>query len=172
MLGAGTIAQPAAGIKPAMSEIVIAAPRDQDFADWRRLYEGYATFYKRPMDDRIAGTVWRWLLDPAHVLEALLARTGEGRVVGLAHFRAMPRPLTGSTAGFLDDLFVEPSLRGTGLADRLLEALAETGRARGWALIRWLTADDNYRARGVYDRHATRTMWITYQMDLASPPKK
>jgi hypothetical protein len=32
-------------------------------------------------------------------------------------------------------------------------------------MIRWTTADDNYRARGVYDRLATRTTWITYDMD-------
>lgn len=153
-----------------MAEITIGPPRAEDFADWRRLYEGYATFYKMPMNDEIAGTVWRWLLDPAHPLEALLARTGDGRVVGLAHFRPMPRPLTGSTAGFLDDLFVDPALRGSGLADRLLEAMAETGRRRGWSLIRWLTADNNFRARGVYDRHAQRTMWITYQMDLGAAP--
>jgi GNAT superfamily N-acetyltransferase len=153
-----------------MAEITIGPPRAGDFADWRRLYEGYATFYKMPMNDEIAGTVWRWLLDPAHPLEALLARTGDGRVVGLAHFRPMPRPLTGSTAGFLDDLFVDPALRGSGLADRLLEAMGETGRRRGWSLIRWLTADNNFRARGVYDRHAQRTMWITYQMDLGAAP--
>jgi GNAT superfamily N-acetyltransferase len=153
-----------------MAEITIGPPRAEDFADWRRLYEGYATFYKMPMNDEIAGTVWGWLLDPAHPLEALLARAGDGRIVGLAHFRPMPRPLTGSTAGFLDDLFVDPALRGSGLADRLLEAMGETGRRRGWSLIRWLTADNNFRARGVYDRHAQRTMWITYQMDLGAAP--
>jgi GNAT superfamily N-acetyltransferase len=151
-----------------MEEITIGPPRAEDFGEWRRLYEGYATFYKMPMTDAIASTVWRWLLDPAHPLEALLARTSEGKVVGLAHFRPMPRPLTGTTAGFLDDLYVDPRLRGRRVADRLLEAMAELGRARGWTLIRWLTGDNNYRARGVYDRHAQRTMWITYQMDLTA----
>jgi hypothetical protein len=48
----------------------------------------------------------------------------------------------------------------------LIEAMTKLGRGRGWTLIRWRTADDNYRARGVYDRLATRTMWITYQIDL------
>jgi GNAT superfamily N-acetyltransferase len=148
-----------------MAEIIIDHPRDADYADWRRLYEGYATFYKRPMNDEIAGRVWAWIHDPAQLLEARVARDGE-RVVGLAHFRAMPRPLTGSMAGFLDDLFVEPARRGEGIADRLIEALAAIGRERQWGIIRWLTADNNYRARGVYDRHATRTFWITYQIDL------
>jgi GNAT superfamily N-acetyltransferase len=149
-----------------MTQLAIAPPIATDKPDWRRLYDGYAAFYKVPMNDAIADRVWGWINDPAHNLEALVARTPAGRVVGLAHFRAMPRPLTGSTVGFLDDLFVDPELRGGRVADQLITALAELARRRGWTLIRWLTADDNYRARGVYDRLAKRTMWITYQMDL------
>jgi GNAT superfamily N-acetyltransferase len=149
-----------------MTQLAIAPPIATDKPDWRRLYDGYAAFYKVPMNDAIADRVWGWINDPAHNLEALVARTPAGRVVGLAHFRAMPRPLTGSTVGFLDDLFVDPELRGGRVADQLITALAGLARQRGWTLIRWLTADDNYRARGVYDRLAKRTMWITYQMDL------
>ena len=149
-----------------MTQLAIAPPIATDKPDWRRLYDGYAAFYKVPMNDAIADRVWGWINDPAHNLEALVARTPAGRVVGLAHFRAMPRPLTGSTVGFLDDLFVDPELRGGRVADQLITALAGLARQRGWTLIRWLTADDNYRAHGVYDRLAKRTMWITYQMDL------
>ena len=36
-------------------------------------------------------------------------------------------------------------------------------RAAG-ATVRWITADDNYRGRNVYDRLATRTMWVTYDL--------
>jgi GNAT superfamily N-acetyltransferase len=149
-----------------VSRITIGTPAAADKSDWRRLYDGYAAFYKVPMNDEIADRVWSWINDCAHNLEAVIARTDAGRVVGLAHFRSMPRPLNGSTAGFLDDLFVDRSFRGGRVADRLIAAMAEIGRQRGWTVIRWLTADDNYRARGVYDRHAKRTMWITYQLDL------
>ncbi|HZS85567.1 MAG TPA: GNAT family N-acetyltransferase [Stellaceae bacterium] len=149
-----------------MTELTIAAPIAADKPDWRRLYEGYATFYKMPMTDAIADRVWSWIQDPGHVLEALVVRTAAGRVVGLAHFRAMPRPLTGTTAGFLDDLFVDPEFRGGRVGERLLLALRDLARERGWTVIRWLTADDNFRARTLYDRVAKRTMWITYQMDL------
>jgi|SRR6185437_784368 GNAT superfamily N-acetyltransferase len=149
-----------------MDDITITPPRPEDYAQWRQLYEGYATFYRVAMNDDIARRVWGWLLDPGHVLEALVARSASRGVVGLAHFRAMPRPLSGSVAGFLDDLFVAPELRGQRVADRLIAAMGEIGRQRGWTLIRWLTGDDNFRARGVYDRLAKRTMWITYQMDL------
>src|SRR5436309_5848520 len=120
-----------------MSDITIARPVAADKPDWRRLFEGYATFYKRPMTDAIADRVWAWINDPAHVLEALVARDGT-RVVGLAHFREMPRPSTGSAAGFLDDIFVDPEYRGKRIADQLIEAVGAVGKERGWGLIRWL----------------------------------
>jgi ribosomal protein S18 acetylase RimI-like enzyme len=154
-----------------MDDIAIGPPRAADFEDWRRLFDGYCTFYKRKMTDEIASTVWRWLNDPSHVLEALFARTGDGRVIGIAHFRETPRPSTGSMGGFLDDLFVDPAFRGYRIADRLIETMCATGRERGWTMIRWRTADNNYRARGVYDRLATRSMWITYEIDLTAQKK-
>src|SRR5450755_4041480 len=115
-----------------MVAIAIAPPVAADKPDWRRLYEGYTTFYKRTLTDEVAETVWVWLNDPGHVLEALVARDARGRVVGIAYFRAMPRPGTGGVAGFLDDLFVDPEFRGGGVADRLLEAVGALGRQRGW----------------------------------------
>jgi hypothetical protein len=47
-----------------------------------------------------------------------------------------------------------------------MDALADIGRAQGWATIRWLTAEDNYRARSFYDRIAARTAFLTYEMKL------
>ena len=110
--------------------------------------------------------VWGWIFDPAHETEALVAEDAGGRLLGLAHFRAFARPLSASTGGFLDDLFVAPAARGQAVADALIGALAEEGRARGWTVIRWITAEDNYRARAVYDRMAERTKWLTYDIRL------
>src|SRR5687768_13219163 len=100
-------------------ETVAIRPVAEEFkADWRRLYDGYAAFYRRPMDDRIAGTVWGWLLDPQHELEGALALL-DGRPVGLAHYRRTPSPLRGADIGFLDDLFVEEAARGGRIGERL-----------------------------------------------------
>lgn len=127
--------------------------RPQDERAWRALFDGYAAFYEAPMDDGIAGRVWRWLNDPNHVLEGLVTADGGGSLVGLAHVRACPRPLGGHEIGFLDDLFVAPEARGSGAADALFEALRELARKRGWPMIRWATQDFNARARAFYDRY-------------------
>ena len=132
-------------------------------ADWRRLYEGYASFYQRPMTDRIAETVWGWITDPAHELEGVVALR-EGRAVGLAHYRRMPSPLRGADMGFLDDLFVDPAARGGRIGEHLLAHVAAVARERGWSVVRWITADDNYRARALYDRVARKTSWNLYEL--------
>ena len=140
------------------------APADR--ADWDRLYAAYAVFYKVEQTAAMRDTVWGWLHDPAAESRGLLACDAAGMVIGLAHFRPFARPLSASTGGFLDDLFVDPAARGTGAADALIDALGEIGRQEGWSVIRWITADDNYRARAVYDRLAARTGWITYDIRL------
>jgi GNAT superfamily N-acetyltransferase len=140
--------------------------RPEHRSDWERLYAGYAAFYKVAQTPEMRATVWQWIFDNDNELEALVAIDAAGRVVGLAHYRPLLRPLRAVVAGFLDDLFVQPALRGTGAAQALMQALADVGRANGWSTIRWLTAEDNYRARSLYDRIASRTVFLTYDMQL------
>jgi len=135
-------------------------------AAWERLYAGYAAFYGVEQTEAMRARVWGWLMDPEHEVKGLVALDKAGEPVGLAHYRPFARPLRAAHGGFLDDLFVDPRLRGRGVADALIEAVAAIGRERGWTVIRWITADDNHRGRGVYDRLATRTMWITYEKAL------
>ncbi|MEQ8966893.1 MAG: GNAT family N-acetyltransferase [Azospirillaceae bacterium] len=157
----------AAAMTDAIDAWTVARPRVEDEAGWRPLFDGYRRFYGMPETDHGAAAVWGWLLDPAHPLEALLARDPAGRVGGLAHFRAMPSPTRGVEIGFLDDLFVDPALRGLGLGRRLLAAVGAEAEARGWPLVRWMTQDDNYRARRLYDTLARRTSWVLYE---SAPP--
>ena len=136
-----------------------------DFDAWSRLYAGYAAFYGVAQTEAMRRTVWSWLHDKNHQTCGLVAEQA-GKLVGLAHFRAFARPLSATTGGFLDDLFVDPDARGSGAARALLDAVADHGRAQGWSVIRWITAEDNYRARGLYDQVADRTKWLTYDIKL------
>jgi len=136
-----------------MADFTTEFVSESDKAEWRVLFDGYADFYGVPMDNAIADEVWRWLLDPNHVLEGLLTRDAAGRAVGLAHVRACPRPLGACEVGFLDDMFVSPQARGSGAADAVFEALGRLAAERGWPAIRWITQHFNTRGRGFYDRY-------------------
>lgn len=136
-----------------------------DRAEWDRLYAGYADFYGVAQTAAMRDRLWGWIGDPDHEVQALVAE-GAGGLVGLAHFRPFARPLSATVGGFLDDLFVDPAARGTGAAQALIAAVSDAGRARGWSVIRWITAADNARARGVYDRMAQATPWVTYDIRL------
>ena len=149
--------------RPPISVVAVAA---EHRAAWDRLYAGYAAFYRVEQTAAMRDTVWRWLLDPAHEVDGLVAVAPDGRIVGLTHFRPFARPLAAAVGGFLDDLFVEPAARGSGAAPSLIEAVARVGRERGWSVLRWITAEDNHRARAAYDRLATRTKWLTYEISL------
>jgi GNAT superfamily N-acetyltransferase len=146
-------------------KIDIVRPEESLSTAWRGLYDGYAAFYKRQMTDEIAGVVWGWLMDPDHELEGALALL-DGTAVGLAHYRRMPSPLRGSDIGFLDDIFVAPEGRGRDIGRALFAHLEAAARAKGWGVVRWITADDNYRARGLYDTLARKTSWNLYEMQI------
>jgi GNAT superfamily N-acetyltransferase len=139
-------------------------PTPDDRQRWRALYQGYADFYRVEQTDAAADRVWSWIHDPSHEVNCILAEDERGHVVGLAHYRTFARPLAASIGCFLDDLFVDPAARGGGAADALLAELRRRAGTEGWSVVRWITADDNYRGRAKYDQHATRTSWITYDM--------
>ncbi|MGE8686296.1 MAG: N-acetyltransferase family protein [Achromobacter sp.] len=137
-------------------------PADQD--QWAALYRQYAAFYRAAMDDEILRRTWSWLMRPEHPEEGIVAQTESGELVGLAHYRSFPKPLLGRDAGFLDDLYVADKHRGQGLGRGLIAAVASIAHARGWPLVRWITAHDNRPARRLYDGVSQATEWITYDL--------
>jgi GNAT superfamily N-acetyltransferase len=149
-----------------MSTFRIRPVQPGDRAGWDTLYQGYAAFYRVDQTAAMRDRVWGWLHDPANGTEGLVAEADDGRLIGLAHFRPFARPLSATTGGFLDDLFVAPEARGSGAAEALLAELKAIAAQRGWSVVRWITAEDNARARVLYDRVAAKTGWVTYDLRL------
>ena len=135
----------------------------KDKEQWQELYKGYANFYKVEMNNQILETVWSWLHNKNHELNGIVYEI-DGNIVALAHYRRMPRPLKGQDIGFLDDLFVEPIHRGKKIGEKLLNELKNISKSKEWGLIRWLTRDDNLRAKALYDRVAKKTSWDLYEL--------
>ena len=147
-------------------KIVVSELCLQDRPEWEALYYAYAEFYKVPMDQDILDTVWLWIFDQDNAFYALVAKDDTGCCLGLMHYRAMPSPLRGKLVGFLDDLFIKPEYRGKGVVDALYQALNNDAADKGWPFMRWITAENNYRGRSVYDKLSDKTQWVTYQMPV------
>ena len=94
----------------------------KDKENWSKLYNGYADFYKVPMNKGILDTLWGWIQDVTHDVNGICFEL-EGKIVGIAHYRTMPRPIKGQYIGFLDDLFVEPEFRRQKIAQKLISHL-------------------------------------------------
>ena len=128
------------------------------------LYKGYAEFYKMPMNDDILDKVWSWIFDKEIKFYAIGIKSSEGELIGFMHFREMPSPLRGSLVGFLDDLYIHPDFRGSGAVQLLFKELKSIAKANNWPYVRWITANDNHRARKVYDKLSGVIDFVTYQM--------
>ncbi|NTW41018.1 MAG: GNAT family N-acetyltransferase, partial [Cellulomonadaceae bacterium] len=102
--------------------------------------------------------------DPSAQTSCLVASVGR-ELVGFAHFRVFERPITASTGLWIDDLYVDPSCRGRGVAGALIGAVrAEAGRG-GHDVVRWTTRETNDSARRSYDRLATRAPVVVYNAE-------
>ena len=149
-----------------MTNVSIRPVQADDRSQWDVLYQGYATFYNVIQTPEMRETVWAWLHDETKESQGLVAVGSDGVLLGLTHFRPFARPLSATMGCFLDDLFVSPEARGLGVADALIEAVRGIAAENGWSVVRWITAENNYRGRGVYDRVAVKTNWVTYDIKL------
>ena len=145
--------------------INIRAVKSEDFESWLNVYQYYADHYQIELSDKGIEATWGWLFAATHPLEGIVAEKSS-QLIGLAHYRAMPSPLRGKNIGFLDDLIVVPKSRGSDAARMLLNELRVIAEREQWAVVRWITKDDNYRARSLYDQLAQKTDWNMYEMSV------
>ena len=123
--------------------------------NWIKLYCGYARFYKVPMKQEILDTLWSWIHDEIHVVNGICYEI-EDKIVGIAHYRTMPRPIKGQYIGFLDDLFVDEHFRGQKIAQKLIKYLKSISKENKWDGIRWITHSSNETAKKLYDKIAKK----------------
>lgn len=157
---------PDAALRPP-SSVHVRPVHGADHDRWRELFVAYGAFYRTHFDDDVLAGVWAWLLDEDHPVRCLVAER-DGVVVGFTHFREQPDTFTAGTGWFLDDLFTDPAHRGTGAGRALIAAVEQHARAHRGGTVRWITADDNRTAQRLYDRVATRTRWVTYEVETTT----
>jgi len=88
-------------------------------------------------------------------------------VVGFALWHLTFSTWRGTAGIWLEDLFVRPAARGTGLGRALLAELARTCTARGYSRLAWWVLDWNEPAVGFYRSlgAAPQDEWTTFRLD-------
>ena len=146
--------------------MIVKKLKQSDKKEWSTLYHGYAEFYEMEMNQDILDTVWSWVHNPDIKFYSIGIKSSENKLIGFMHFREMPSPLRGKFVGFLDDLFVHPDFRGSGAVQLLFKELKLQANKNNWPYVRWITANDNFRARKVYDQISEPIDFVTYQMPI------
>jgi len=106
------------------------------------------------------------LFGPTPSAEAIVAELA-GAVVGVALFFTNFSTWSGRNGIYLEDLYVRPEARGTGLGKALLQRLAALAVARGCARVEWSVLDwnapaiDFYRSLGAVPKDE----WTVYRLD-------
>lgn len=131
---------------------------------WRRLFKGYVDFYKADVPEAVVALTWQRLLsDDEDSMLGLVAVDASGRMVGLATLLFHRSTWSPTCYCYLEDLFVDATVRGGGIGRRLIEAVYAEADARGATRTYWATDETNYRARGLYDQVATKTHFLQYR---------
>jgi GNAT superfamily N-acetyltransferase len=146
--------------------LVIRDPRPGDEAAWRRLWAGYVTFYETEVSEAVTAGTWARLFDPESGMVGRIAEW-DGAVSGFTVSVVHPRSWALAPICYLEDLFVDPALRGRGLGRALIEDLVALGRARGWSGLYWHTQQGNATARLLYDRFAKADDFVRYRIPIA-----
>jgi len=144
--------------------------RESDLRELLPLMRGYCDFYSvSPADGDLLAMSRALIADPEREGFQVIGRDAEsGHAMGFATVFWSWQTSTASRIGVMNDLFVLPVARGSGLADALIGACAERVRTGGGRTLEWVTAADNLRAQRVYDRVGARRddRWRNYSLDL------
>jgi GNAT superfamily N-acetyltransferase len=101
-------------------------------------------------------------------VRGLGARLGgaDAPLVGITHYLFHAHAWMQREVCYLQDLFVDDTVRRRGCGAKLIEAVAAIARERGCARLYWTTKEDNVTARSLYDRIARFNGFIRYDYAL------
>ncbi len=147
------------------SDVAIRYVEEADAQPWRALWAGYNAFYEAGIAEDITRSTWSRLLDPSSPMLGRLA-LHRGVPVGFTNAVLHPSTWTASPSCYLEDLFVDPNIRGAGIGRRLIDDLVALCRANGWSRLYWHTRSGNARARRLYDSYGPADDFVRYQLEL------
>ncbi|MGO1282960.1 MAG: GNAT family N-acetyltransferase [Psychrobacter sp.] len=108
---------------------------------------------------------WRNLLDSNVAIYGFTAWR-DTRLVGITHVVLHPNTWDTTECCYLEDLYVNESVRGQGVGRALIEQVYDFARQQNCNRVYWTTQEGNTTARNLYDTIATQTDMVQYRKNL------
>ena len=148
-----------------MSQLMIRPLEESDKEVWKVLFQGYIDFYKSSIPDEQFEITWNRILNPSHN-QFGFASVLDGKVQGIVHYSFQNSTWAPKNYCYLEDLFVNPEIRGKGLGRALIDAVMEEAKKAGSSRLYWNTDRTNETARKLYDTYVSESGKVQYRIPL------
>lgn len=147
-------------------DAVVTEFRVEDRDRWSELWTAYLKFYKTSLSADIFDSTWERMISKSGTLRGVgIRETESGPLLGIVHYLVHETAWTPKKMCYLQDLFVDPSMRGKGLARTLIETVAKNAKELDCYRCYWLTQEENTQARILYDKVGRLSGFVRYDFD-------
>jgi len=144
-------------------EIRPALASDKD--RWLILWQGYLDFYKTILSAEQTERTWNRIMDPEFNMNCAIA-TLDDQVVGFTTYNLQNSTWSENGHCYLEDLFVDPNCRGSGVGRELIDYVKDFAIANKCSRLYWNTDADNHTARKLYDSYSLESGKRQYRIPL------
>ena len=146
-------------------DVLVRQISQSDKSVWLNLYHSYLEFYESESDNQSVELLWNRVTKDNPEIQALVAEL-DGVVLGIAHFHYQLSTWTQTWHCYLEDLYVSEEVRGRGIATALIEEVKRQAIEHKCSELYWITKESNHLARKLYDKLATQSDFVRYEIKL------
>ena len=145
--------------------LTIRAIEEKDKDQWLKLWAGYLEFYKSTISSEQTELTWKRLINNELKMFGFVAESEEG-VIGFTHCLFRPSTWTETDYCYLEDLFVDPNIRGKGVGRALMNKVFELAKEKKSKRVYWTTQEFNQTARVLYDSITPVSEFVQYRLPI------
>jgi GNAT superfamily N-acetyltransferase len=146
-------------------DLKIRELKETDKERWLELWAGYLEFYKSNLSPEQTEFTWERLISNEQKMHGFVAENENG-VIGFTHCLFRPSTWTETDYCYLEDLFVDPNIRGKGIGRALMNRVIELAKEKNSKRVYWTTQEFNKTARVLYDSITSVSEFVQYRLPL------
>jgi len=146
-------------------DLIIRELKETDKPRWLELWAGYLDFYKSTLSNEQTEFTFKRLINHDEKMYGFVAEYENG-VIGFTHCLFRPSTWTETDYCYLEDLFVDPNIRGKGIGRALMNRVIDLAKEKNSKRVYWTTQEFNKTARVLYDSITSVSEFVQYRLPL------